>query len=265
MRTRMILAALAGLSLATPAQAQKTQDEPRLVFTMGLTYTGGSDLWTVEDQPILVSPGTGFDLLDLSRRISGSGGVLFSGTYYPKAALGFTGEVFFMGIGLKDQCEVVPVPVDPETTTVCSSIDGSSKSSSAVLVSVGSILRAGGNQAISPYLRGQVGILISNLSPIRMQGSVTTPDGVFQVVIYDDPSSTRITPGFVLGGGFTTPLGKGWQLRTEVRDNLVQIATVDGPTSPGNDTPVIVNRWKNLFSIVVGADVVLEKKRGHRY
>ncbi len=270
MRTPILLAALGALAAATPAAAQKTEDEARLVFTMGLTYTGGSDLWTVEDQPILV-PGSGFDLIDLDRNIRGSVGVLFSGMYFPKPALGFAGEVFFMGIGLGDKCTVASPTPNPRTEQLCSSIDGATKSSSAVLMSVGPVLRAGADQPISPYIRAQVGLLFSNLSPISTSGTVVVTDPgtgaseYLQYVVYTDPSSTRITPGFVLGGGVTTVLGKGWQLRAEVRDNLVQIATVAGPTSPGSDDPEIVNDWKNLWSIVLAADIVLEKKRGRRY
>ena len=266
MRTWMLLATLGSLAAATPAVAQKTEDEARLVFTMGLAYTSGSDLWTVNDQPILVPPpGIGFDEINLARSIDGGVGLLFSGMYFPKPSLGLVGEAFFLGVGLEDQCQVAtPVP-DPRTVEVCGNIDGASKSSSAVLLSFGPVFRVAADQAFSPYLRAQVGLLFSNLSPILTQGQVETSSGTFSVVIYDDPSSTRITPGFVVGGGITAVLGKGWQLRTEVRDNLVQIATVAGATAPGSDSPELVNEWKNLFSIVIGADVVLEKKRGHRY
>lgn len=142
---------------------------------------------------------------------------------------------------------------------------------SAIFYHDGPVLRAGANQPISPYIRAQVGLLFSNLSPISTSGTVVVTDPgsgaqeYLQFVVYTDPSSTRVTPGFVFGGGLTAVIGKGWQLRTEVRDNLVQIATVAGPTSPGNDDPEIVNEWKNLWSIVLAADIVLEKKRGRRY
>ncbi len=264
MRTPMVLAILGSLTLTSPAAAQKTEDEARLIFTMGLTYTNGSDLWTVQDQPIL-APDIGFDLLDLSRSISGSVGVLFSGMYFPKQKVGFAGEVFFMGVGIEDRCATASPNPDPRSQEVCSSINGSSKSSSAVLLTVGPVLRMGADQPISPYIRAQGGLLFSNLSPVSMSGNVIIDGEQLVVVVYDDPSSTRITPGFVFGGGLTAVLGKGWQLRTEVRDNLVQIATVSGPTAPGIDAPTIVNEWKNLWSIVIGADVVLEKKRGRRY
>ena len=182
--------------------------------------------------------------------------------YFPKPALGFVGEAFFMGIGLQDQCSVTNAFPDPRTEDICNDIDGGSKSSSAVLLSVGPVFRAAAASVISPYARAQVGMLISNLSPIRTEGTVSTGD-IF--IVYDDPSSTRVTPGFVFGAGATAVLGKGWQLRIEGRDNLVEIATVAGPTGAGDANPAIVNTWKNLFSIVLGVDVVLEKKRGHRY
>lgn len=270
MRTPMLIAAIVSLALASPLAAQKTEDEARLVFTMGLAYTGGTDLWNVQNQPVLV-PGTGFDEINIDRNISGSLGILFSGMYFPKPGLGFVGEAFFLGVGIDDQCSIVTPTPNERTEQLCNSITSGSKSSSATMLSIGTILRAGANQPISPYVRGQVGLLFSNISPITTSGTVVVADSStggqqeFQVVVYDDPSSTRITPGFVFGGGITAVLGKGWQLRTEVRDNLVQIATVAGPTPPGVDAPEIVNKWKNLWSIVLAADIVLEKKRGHRY
>ena len=264
MRTPVALALLGSLALATPVAAQKTEDEARLVFNMGLTYTGGTDLWSVDGQPMLV-PGIGVDFVDLDRSISSSIGVLFSGMYFPKQKWGLAGEVFFMGIGTEDQCATASPDPNERTQVVCGSIDGSSKSSSAVLLTVGPVARVGADQPISPYIRAQLGLLFSNLSPVAMSGDVVLGGDEYVVVVYDDPSSTRITPGFVFGAGLTAALGKGWQLRTEVRDNLVEIATVTGPTPPGVDTPTIANVWKNLWSVVIGVDVVLEKKRGRRY
>jgi hypothetical protein len=269
MRTPILLAALGALVSAPPASAQKTEDEARLVFTMGLTYTGSSDLWNVEDQPILVpAPGPGFDLINLDRNISSSLGVLFSGMYF-QAGVRVGRRTLLHGSRARGRCSLVPQPRE-RTQQLCASIDGATKSVRPSL-SVGPVLRAGANQPISPYIRAQVGLLFSNLSPISMSGTVVVTDSssgaqeALQYAVYTDPSSTRITPGFVFGGGLTAVIGKGWQLRTEVRDNLVQIATVAGPTSPGNDDPEIVNEWKNLWSIVLAADIVLEKKRGRRY
>ncbi|HMU60314.1 MAG TPA: outer membrane beta-barrel protein [Gemmatimonadales bacterium] len=270
MRAPLVLLVLGTFAIAQPADAQKTEDEARLLFNMGLAWTPGTDLWSVNDQPILV-PGIGFDQIDLDRNISGGIGVIFSGMYFPKPALGLAGEVFFTGIGTEDGCSIASASPSLRTQQVCASIDGKSQSSSAVLVTLGPVFRVGANQPISPYIRGQVGLLFSNLDPITTTGTISVTDSArgtsqdFSYVVYEDPSNSRITVGFVFGAGLTTILGKGWQLRAEVRDNLVQIATVAGATSPGVVDPVIVNDWKNLWSIVLGADIVLEKKRGHRY
>jgi len=270
MRAPFVLLVLGAIATARPAHAQKTEDEARLVFTMGLAWTAGTDLWAVQDQPILV-PGTGFDLIDLDRNISGGIGVLFSGMYFPKPKFGLAGEVFFTGIGTTDACAPATATPNPRTEELCNNINGTSKSSSAVLLSIGPVFRVGADQPLSPYVRGQVGLLLSNLDPVTTTGSIMVADSSsgtsqeFQYVVYEDPSNTRITVGFVLAGGLTAVIGKGWQLRAEVRDNLVQIATVAGPTNPGVVDPVIVNEWNHLWSVVIGADVVLEKKRGHRY
>lgn len=272
MRTSITLVVLAGVALAAPAAAQKTGDQARLIFTMGLTYTGGTDLWSVQDQPINLPAGlVGFDLIDLNRSLTNSLGVLFSGTYYPKPALGLSGEIFFTGLGIRDRCATASPNPNPSTQEICSSIDGATKSTSSVLVSVGPILRIGSDKPLSPYIRAQVGLTFTSFSTIQTAGTVTISDSssgaseVFQVLVYEDPSSVRVTPGFVFGAGITAATGKGWQIRAEVRDNLLEFATVAGPTPPGVDSPQVVNTWKNLFSIVIGADIVLEKKRGHRY
>ena len=261
MRIRFLMAALGGLALAAPAAAQKTEDQAKLIFTVGLTYTGGADLWSVSGQPIL-RPAIGSDTVALARAISGSIGVDFSGMYFPKPALGFVGEAFFMGGGLQDQCTVTSANPDPRTGEICSDIDASSNPSSSVLMSVGAVFRGAADKKISPYARAQVGILISNFSPVRTDGTLSTGD-IF--VVYDDPSNTSVTPAFVFGAGATMPLGKGWQARVEGRDNVVEFATVTGPTGAGDSSPDTANKWMNLWSILVGVDVVLEKKRGHRY
>lgn len=268
----MTLVVLASVALAAPAAAQKTEDQARLIFTMGLTYTGGTDLWSVQDQPVILPGGlVGFDLIDLNRSLRNSIGVLFSGTYYPKPALGLAGELFFTGLGTQDQCATASPNPNLFTQEICSSINGATQSTASVLLTVGPILRAGSDQPLSPYIRAQVGLMFTNISTIQTVGTVMIPDSisgtsdVYQVLVYEDPTGLRVTPSFIFGAGFTAATGKGWQLRAEVRDNLLEFATVAGPTPPGVNVPQIVNTWKNLFSIVVGVDVVLEKKRGHRY
>ena len=271
MRVRVLFAALTGLLLATPAAAQKTEDEARLMFTVGLSYTGGTDLWAVSGQPILhAPPAAGSDSVDLARTISGSVGLVFSGMYFPKPALGLVGEAFFMGIGLKDQCQTSSAFPTTRTNEICGDINGSSNRSSAVLLSVGAVARIGGNQPISPYARAQVGAADQQPEPDPDERQRPWSPIPWAIRRSSRPCLRRpvqhpCDAWFVFGGGATAVLGKGWQLRVEGRDNLVQIATVAGPTGAGDTFPDVVNVWKNLFSVIIGVDVVLEKKRGHRY
>ena len=274
MRTRMLLATLGALALAAPAAAQSTKDEARLVFTMGLAYTGGSDLWSVEDQPIL-TPGVGFDEVDITRRINGSLGLAFSGMYFPKPSYGFSGEVFFMGVGLGDECAVATANPDPRTVDICNAIDGSSKSSSAVMMSIGGVLRASPDREISPYIRASIGLLFSNLSPILTSGTIivvdsTDPNNPFEEQVQvrgvrrsrparasrRGSSSAPASPRCSARGGSSGPrCATTWCRSPRWR----------APRRRACDSPQVVNEWKNLFSIIIGADVVLEKKRGRRY
>jgi hypothetical protein len=256
------LAGLLGMLLVTtPAFAQATADQAKLVFTVGLGYTGSTDLWSVEDQPIL-RPDFGSDSISIKRNAGGSLGVLFGAIYFPKDAYGIAAEAFFLGIGVQDECNVTSAAPHQRIIDLCDNIDGHEKSSSAVLLSAGPVFRAWSHNRISPYLRVQAGALFSNLSTIRTEGVIPGGD---LVPVYDDEKSTRITAGFVLGAGATAAIGKGYQLRMEVRDNYVGLSTVAGPTSAGDLHPEVETEYHHLWSVLLGFDVVLEKKRGRRY
>lgn len=266
MLERSLAGLLGMLFLTTPAFAQATADQATLVFTVGFGYTGSTDLWSVEDQPILrPAPGVGSDSISIDRRVGGSLGVLFGGIYFPKDNLGLAAEAFFLGIGVQDQCHVSSENPTQRIIDLCEDIDGHEKSSSAVLFTVGPVFRAWGHNRISPYARVQLGFLFSNLSTIRTDGFVPDSMGAGLVPVYDDEKSTRITPGFVFGAGATAAVGKGYQLRMEVRDNYVGLSTVAGPTIAGDLHPEVETEYHHLWSVLIGFDVVLEKKRGRRY
>jgi hypothetical protein len=261
MLERSLAGLLGMLILTAPVYAQATADQATLVFTVGFGYTGSTDLWSVTDQPLL-RPDIGSDSVSINRDAGGSIGVLFGGIYFPKDNFGIAGEAFFLGIGVQDQCTVTSSDPSQRITEVCADIDGHEKSSSAVLLSVGPVFRAWGHNRISPYARLQVGALFSNLSTIRTEGTIAGGD---IVPVYDDEKSTRITAGLVLGGGVTAAVGKGYQLRMEVRDNYVGLSTVAGPTIAGDLHPEVDTEYHHLWSVLIGFDVVLEKKRGRRY
>jgi hypothetical protein len=78
-----------------------------------------------------------------------------------------------------------------------------------------------------------------------------------------------VEPSLALGLGFTAAVAKGYQIRWEVRDNIVGIQRVTGtlPQS-GLVSPTVPPHgrvFKHLFSMTLGFDVVLERRRGRRY
>src|SRR5207253_2100915 len=64
--------------------------------------------------------------------------------------------------------------------------------------------------------------------------------------------------------GATIAAGRGYQIRWEIRDNIVGIQTVTGPAERGA-VPPHETSYRHIFSLNVGLDVILEKRRGRRY
>jgi hypothetical protein len=50
-----------------------------------------------------------------------------------------------------------------------------------------------------------------------------------------------------------------------VRDNMVRMATVAGPTAQDGVPPPTASRLRHLLSMEIGFDVVLERRHGRRY
>jgi hypothetical protein len=68
-----------------------------------------------------------------------------------------------------------------------------------------------------------------------------------------------------LGLGFTAAVAKGYQLRWEVRDNIVGVQRVTSAPAAARVVPPHDVTYKHLFSMSIGFDVVLERRRGRRY
>jgi hypothetical protein len=60
-------------------------------------------------------------------------------------------------------------------------------------------------------------------------------------------------------------VAKGYQLRWEVRDNIVGVHRVTAPTVQARTIPPHEVTYKHLFSLSIGFDVVLERRPGRRY
>jgi hypothetical protein len=254
---------LGGGTLASPAWAQATKDQARLIFTISGGVVTGADLWAVPAQPVqFIVPA---DTFALARDIRSNLGVSFAGTYFPGDNLGWGGEAFLVGLGYEDGCRHVFSSGRADVATACASIQGATKSATAVSVSAGPVYRIMSRSLFSPYARANLGLLFSSQSSIRMVGQFPSPDGIVDLVIYDDDSESRVGPYLGLGIGVTGAVGKGYQLRLELRDNIMGVEKVTSATPEARTIPPHEVEYKHLFSLTFGFDVVLERRPGRRY
>jgi hypothetical protein len=251
------------VAAVTPIWAQRTGDQARLVFTVAAGYVGGADLWMVDRQPVAdFNPA---DTLALTRQIRSNIGVSVGGAYFPGDNLGFSGEAFLLGLGFEDSCRQVVSSGDPRIADVCASLLGREKAATSVALSAGTILRFNSRKLLSPYARLNVGLLFSSQSPLQTVGQYSDPNGLVDVIIYSDDKDTRVSGAFALAGGITAAAGKGYQLRWEVRDNIVGVQRITGPTARSGLVPPHDLEYKHIFSFTFGFEIVLERRRGRRY
>jgi hypothetical protein len=253
---------LLGGAAAHPAWGQ-TKDQARLIFTVSGGAVIGKELWSISAQPVQFS--TPSDTLALGRRIRSNLAVGFSGTYFAGDHLGLAVDGFLLGLGFEDRCRMVFSSGATDVVTACQSIQGATKSATAVGLSAGPVLRINSQSLFSPYVRANLGLVFSNQSSIRTVGHFPTPGGISDLIVYDDDHESRVEPMMALGGGITAAVGPGYQLRWEVRDNITGVQRVTSAIPQARQIPPHEVTYKHLFSMSIGFDVVLERKRGRRY
>jgi hypothetical protein len=245
------------------AWTQGTKDQARLIFTVSAGTVLGKPLWSIAKQPVQLT--TPPDTFALGRRVRSTIAIGFSGIYYPGDHLGVGVEGFLIGLGFEDSCRLAFSSGSGDAATACLSIQGANKSATAVALTVGPVLRAASQSLISPYARANVGVVFSSQSSIRTVGRYPTPDGFSDLIVYDDDHQSRVEPILGLGAGFTAAVSPSYQLRWEVRDNITGIQKISAATPEARVIPPHKVTYKHLFSLTIGFDVVLERKRGRRY
>ena len=283
MPARRARAAALALALAAAGAGRltaQTPDEPNLIFSISAGYiTGGNSLWTLPRQLALAvstANGHAWDTLALGRQLRPGFSASLSAAVFFTPYLGYTAEAGFFGIGTTSQCQ----PVGPYTPTAdnanqqaCTRLNGDNMRSDAVGLLGGLILRfrRGG---VQPYLRASVGPSILGASFVEEAAPVLQSAGTANLVYFlSDLNHKELTWMVSLGAGVMLPLAPGYQLRIEARDVIVPLPV---PTGPAMDTaqiagdaalpqPPVGFRTMHLPTISVGLDVVLERKRGHRY
>ena len=266
MSKRLAVLLLAVASLATPPglAAQKTGDQTRLVFTVSGGYAFGRDLWSVGSQPVFLDEQ--LDLYSLDRSLKGTWTAELGVTYYRNPTLGFTVDLGFIDIATVDGCTLLSNSGSVNNSAVCSSINGATSSALSTSIALGVILRAASRQVISPYLRVQGGVLLVPRSTTELTGYYANEDqeAVF-VPIYPTEGSSSVSLSLAVGAGVTIPISKAYHMRVEGRANTFGLQVVTGPTDFQGIVPPTKTQYLTQFSILVGIDLVLEKKHGRRY
>lgn len=261
--------ALACALLASPPRpaAAQTGAQPNLVLTILGGTVFGHDLWTVSKQPLsMLSSPTEYDTLHLSRVVT-SGIVLgVAGTYFPSPHVGFHGEISYLGLAYDSTCE--PVYLHPDNAAlnaqVCDDISAQIPVGSMISIFGGVTVRAASRGAFSPYLRGGIGFVNQSGSAIDVSGVFFDGVNYANRLVIADLKPRHTAPMATLAGGFTSPLGPGYQFRFELRDHVISLLELTGPGSPSSASPT-TSRYHHHFALTLGLDVVLEKKRGRRY
>ena len=259
------------LVLASSAPAQ-TNPQPTIVLTIGGGVATGHGLWTVEKQQLCVLGGAGactgtYDTLRIARSISPSLILGASGTYFPWPHLGFHAEISYLGLPIDDTCTPVflnPDPPDQRGEQMCDNLTAAKGTGGAISMFVGATLRAASTRSISPYARFNIGVVNLSSSTTEVVGAYVDAGGVQERQIIEDINGTGSS--FMLGAaaGVTAPIGAGYQFRLEVRDIVNSMTRVTGPANDLAIAPT-ASKYYHHLGLVMGLDIVLERKRGRRY
>ena len=259
MRRPALLLFLA-LAVAGTAHAQRRADQARLSFGIAMGYNGATDMWQVKGQELFDNIYR--DTADFTRDVRPTIGIAFVGTYFPNDRVGFAAEAHLIGLGYEDGCTLRSNSGSSRNLSLCTDINGKNSPGTAVAGTFGAIYRPLPWTDIQPYVRGNLGLLVSQQSAVRMRGTIG--DSV-DYYVFQDKHPASVSPTAALAAGITAFVARSYQLRFEVKDNLVSLEHVTGVAALPSDEPPSERKLHHVFSMTIGLEVVLERKRGRRY
>jgi hypothetical protein len=268
---RVFLSVLSAVACSILPQLQaQTRSEPSIVLTILGGTAFGHSLWQVPKQTICfgATSCTGqYDTVRLSRSITSSLVLGAAGTYFVSPHVGVHVELSYLGLPRDSACS--PEFLNPDTESrneqICRDIDSQAGGGGAMSIFAGVTLRALSRGWLSPYVRGNVGMLIQSHSTVEVVGGYSDANGTFfDRQIIADQKPHRLSPILGAAAGVTTSLSPGYQIRVEVRDLLASLDRVTGPANSLAIAPTATKTYHHV-AFTVGFDVVLEKKSGRRY
>ena len=263
------LAALTIAMLTAPAAAQEGP-QPRLILSIGAGAHTGHGLWEVPNQAMEIPSNTDvYDSLRLERSIGSGLLVTFAATYFPGGHLGFYGDLTFLDMGMENSCSpsvpFKPHPVQPNPNLneeLCANFNSSVSGNSTLLVGLGITLRAAPGSSMSPYFRAGLGYARLSHGTVAAEAPNTPTSPPVQIIADPDPQAGSAS--LLLAAGLTQSIGSGYQLRLEVRDDFFALEQVTGPANALGQATTDTG-WYHHISLVIGFDIVFDRKRARRY
>ncbi|HXF94666.1 MAG TPA: hypothetical protein VNI61_01060 [Gemmatimonadales bacterium] len=264
----LLAPALAAQSPATPPAAPAAPAAPTLTLTIFGGAITGHDLWTVERQPVCILSGATCsaedDTVRLARQLSPSLVLGLSAAYFPGPALGFQGEIVYLGLPIDDTCGAAAFR-DQRNADLCADVTAAAGGGSAIAFFLGATVRPSPFSALSPYARLGAGVVAYSSSTIEVVGTYLDGGRVRTRELIADAGGGRARPGFLAAVGITSALGPGYRFRLELRDVYGGFDTVTGPANRQGLDAATGSAYHHHIGLVLGLDIVLEHKRGRRY
>ena len=257
---------LVALSLAVPmAVGAQTNDEARLTMGVFAGWISSAQLWDIPSQRI-VSTFDDPSFYHLHRELRSDISIGGHGTYFRGPHFGITGEFTYLGLGSTDACTVVQDGGDVSLVDACNAINGEQRPASVTTVQAGIVLRPLSRSFLQPYGKILGGLAFTPSSMVAMTSFYgQIGDTLLTLEVYKDDHTREIRPTWTLAAGFSTAPSSGYQVRVELRETWLTATVLTGATNGQGFVPPTKTVIKGFPSIVVGFDVVLEKRRGRRY
>jgi hypothetical protein len=221
------------------------------------------------------SAGDQWDSVALGRDLQRSVVATLGATYFRSPHFGYSLEAGFFGIDTRSRCRPLGpyYPTgDQQNAQACSYLQGRVIRGDAVGLLGGFVWRVK-SRGFQPFVRAAVGPAVLGASYVEEAAPVLVNGAPTTIYFLADQNHPELTWMVSLGVGAMVPLSPGYQLHVELRNLIVALPR---PTAAATDTgeiaadqvlpqPPIGMRVMQLPTLTVGLDVVLERKRGHRY
>jgi len=239
----------------------------------------GQRLSTVRQQPLCVlmtvpggyqceqgGSGPVNDTLAISRKV-GAGELIGVGFgTFPYRHTGFRIDVFYSHQSIENQCSpnsAFQPDSQAKNQQVCDDFSATNSETNTLGLAGSVVLRASPGRMISPYIRVGTGLGLRWGEVLAVAGDFSDQGRPLERSIVRDSSAQSVLGFFSMAVGLTSG-SQGTSFRVELGDLYSPIERATGPADDSGHAPH-GSVWRHSLSLVLGVDIVLDFKSGHRY